>query len=1164
MYNKVIESLSDHYEYNSPKLLDPLQLSENITILHLTHLVCSDYLELSNAIESMRSINIRQGAYYSSAINNIACLLAVLSKQDLLSLYDSPVLYKLILPLGNIRKLDNSLVTGIMWMKHQQNPHERYFLDWLRDNNPLVKLLDDPNQKVHISISYRKSWTNETQKYSIDKWIDPKYISQNHHSDYFMDTNSKLNSHVSRLQANTIKQAHVISWLDYNRDTKTDPSGCDFENLIVEHKKNQILLIDSNRSYITNSNLYHSACILSLVRGIASDPAVIKISLSVPMRLLNNNARGIIQSHNTDQEPWSVLNLDGSGQIVGVSDTGIDENSCYFIDKQNGPSIKSTIYDPKIDHNHRKIRQYITYSGSSGDVHEGHGSHVCGSIAGSCLANDANAPEYQYKYHGMAPNAKLAFFDIMGQDNSGDLFIPVHFGDLFSPAYMAGARIHSNSWGGGFVYDSFCLDVDEYLYDNPDFLVFFAAGNDGPDPVTILSPGLSKNSVAVAASENSILSIGIISSFSAQGPAFDGRIKPDITVPGSGINSALAHTSGSETCQTTQKSGTSMATPIAAGSATLIRQYFKDKTFWPAVCKLMRPYSNLDQSKFTNFKSLCTSEGIDLRGSLLKALVLHSGTSMSPNQYSGISSPPDNRQGYGLINLSLLLPLPGLISYSKTLFVEDGTLYSFTERTYSILVTDPSQPLKVTLSWYDPPNLEFAARVVLHDIDVVLIDPMGLHYYGNYKSSSSTDNTLLRDETNNNEQINIPSAKVGTWTLKIQSKLFTQSDNQVYSIVISCTGYVSSITETELNPLSYSICSASVSNQSLSMMHLDIALFDDVDTNGWSNHNYFRIMKFDPASQLETLVLQDKLTGNFYGLSSTCLSSGNYYAELVLGSSEDDDGIQMSIPQCDNLYLTPLAKKQFFYIEDSYITYKTGSGKPNKNADHPICRPDYCSSSSYDSLKLNVTLFEGGGVGWSGAYYVVHDYTSLLQDQYSGNDYSSYALTAGTLEWGYLKSSTICLQSPAETPSTRNFKYLHDIKQQSNKTEPYCFAIELSVPSKQIPELFPQLSFDDAIIINKDGSTSPCPHNLDLDTSVALFCNSYHSSLYNLTFYKSSIPKDENFGQSYETWNNFNRFISNITQVGNCLIIKKYSISFNYHSPKCLLIVYLFIQFAET
>ena len=177
---------------------------------------------------------------------------------------------------------------------------------------------------------------------------------------------------------------------------------------------------------------------------------------------------------------------------------------------------------------------------------------------------------------------------------------------------------------------------------------------------------------------------------------------------------------------------------------------------------------------------------------------------------------------------------------------------------------------------------------------------------------------------------------------------------------------------------------------------------------------------------------------------------------------------------------------------------------------------------------------------------MVHDYTSLLQDQYSGNDHSSYALTAGTLEWGYLKSSTICLQSPVDTPSTRNLKYLPEIKQQSNKAEPYCFAIEISVPSKQISELFPQLSFDDAIIINNDGSTSPCPHNLDLDASVALFCNAYHSPLYDLTFYKSSIPRDENFGQSYETWNSFNRFISNLSQVGNCSIIKKYSILFSY------------------
>jgi hypothetical protein len=92
-----------------------------------------------------------------------------------------------------------------------------------------------------------------------------------------------------------------------------------------------------------------------------------------------------------------------------------------------------------------------------------------------------------------------------------------------------------------------------------------------------------------------------IASFSSIGPTYDGRIKPDLIAPGDFIQSAFAgspkktieywdNPSGNLTweelssCAVHQMSGTSMATPITAGTALLIRQYFMDEAFWATLC----------------------------------------------------------------------------------------------------------------------------------------------------------------------------------------------------------------------------------------------------------------------------------------------------------------------------------------------------------------------------------------------------------------------------------------------------------------------------------------------------------------------------------------------------------------------------------------------------
>ena len=90
---------------------------------------------------------------------------------------------------------------------------------------------------------------------------------------------------------------------------------------------------------------------------------------------------------------------------------------------------------------------------------------------------------------------------------------------------------------------------------------------------------------------------------------------------------------------------------------------------------------------------------------------------------------------------------------------------------------------QVTLSWYDPPNEVFAAKYLLHDLDILVTDPSGKTFYGNAQGSK-------RDELNNNEQVLISTPTSGAWAVSVQSKLLSESIAQNYSLVITVVGVV--------------------------------------------------------------------------------------------------------------------------------------------------------------------------------------------------------------------------------------------------------------------------------------------------------------------------------------------------------------------------------------
>jgi hypothetical protein len=92
-------------------------------------------------------------------------------------------------------------------------------------------------------------------------------------------------------------------------------------------------------------------------------------------------------------------------------------------------------------------------------------------------------------------------------------------------------------------------------------LVVTAAGNDGPQFRTLVTPGDAKSVITAGAED----SLGTIAAFSSRGPTADGRLKPDLTAPGASVCTVTGTNMG-------RLDGTSFATPILAASAALVKE----------------------------------------------------------------------------------------------------------------------------------------------------------------------------------------------------------------------------------------------------------------------------------------------------------------------------------------------------------------------------------------------------------------------------------------------------------------------------------------------------------------------------------------------------------------------------------------------------------------
>lgn len=397
--------------------------------------------------------------------------------------------------------------------------------------------------------------------------------------------------------------------------------------------------------------------------------------------------------------------LSGANQIISTSDSGVDLRH---------PDLTNQV-----------AKTFVNEGCDVFDV-QGHGTHTAGSIAG-----DGTMSTNQIR--GVAWGAKLLAWFCGKASEPRAVYHPADYAKLFRPDEEQVAYIHSASWGSSQKgeYTDDCQKLDEFVWQNPDFLPVFSAGNDGSGAGTVGSPAAAKNVLSVGATQSTRSGTyggwpsgnpAKAADFSSRGPCKDGRIKPEICAPGVGILSTRAYEMkysygvGANT-NYAYDCGTSMSCPLTAGAMALVREWL------------------LNQG-FTNDVGEAGETVVDRTptAALMKAVI--TGGAKGAER-------PGNEQGWGRVNLA------------ETLFPSDGRAVKLVDRipfaegeefTWVVRTLDEA-PLDVQLAWIDYPGDSAKINDVqlVNDLDLTveeLEQGDGTTRFGNGGSAADYKNNL--------------------------------------------------------------------------------------------------------------------------------------------------------------------------------------------------------------------------------------------------------------------------------------------------------------------------------------------------------------------------------------------------------------------------------------
>jgi hypothetical protein len=242
---------------------------------------------------------------------------------------------------------------------------------------------------------------------------------------------------------------------------------------------------------------------------------------------------------------------------------------------------------------------------------------------------------------------------------------------------------------------------------------------------------MSKNSVSVGATD----ALGNVAPQSSRGPAYDGRVKPELV--------AFAD------------AGSSDASALVSGMSLLAQQAYRDQ-----------------------------HNGELPPAALVKAALLNSADDIGRPEVDFIS-------GYGQADAL------GAVRTLLDGHYYTGSLSNAQEKTYTLQVPPGTEQLKLTLAWTDPEAAANASQALVNDLDLELLGPTaGAKWLPWALSSYPHPDSLTQparrraDHLNNAEQITLRRPVPGTYQLRVRGFRISSGTSQAYSVAYElATGF---------------------------------------------------------------------------------------------------------------------------------------------------------------------------------------------------------------------------------------------------------------------------------------------------------------------------------------------------------------------------------------